>query len=250
MSAPTSVRDQIAADLRAAIRDGRLGPGDALPSAAKLCATYDTSRVTVRRALELLRERGLIDMRSGAVARVRPTPSVKIAIVADDWRRHREAGRPGFDATVEEHGIVARQEVMRVEAVATPEHIAAALGLEDGEDAVMRFVRMWADETPVRLAYAWFPASWAADTPLAQPRRIRGGVAALIEQQRGRLAYSVVKLEGRNPTDDERELLSLARGVTVVQTTTTFLDASQTPVYVQEETADASRHSWQFRVEL
>jgi len=251
MSTVTSRREQIAADLRAAILDGHYGPGDALPSASELCARYNTSRVTVRRALETLHADGLIDMRQGAVPRVRTEPSVRIAIVASDWRRHRDAGRPGFDATVAEHGILGRQEILDVrEPVAAPGHIAAELRPEDGDAVVMRLVRMWADEIPVRLSRMWFPASWASGTALAGRRRIRGGVARLVEELRGPLAFSYVDLEGRNATDDERDLLSLARGVTVVHTTTTFLDEQEEPVFVQEEIADASRHRWRFRVEL
>lgn len=251
MSTVTSRREQIAADLRAAIEDGHYGPGDALPSASELCTRYNTSRVTVRRALETLHADGLIDMRQGAVPRVRTEPSVRIAIVASDWRRHRDAGRPGFDATVAEHGIIGRQEILDVrDPVAAPGHIAAELRLEDGDRVVMRLVRMRADEIPVRLSRMWFPASWASGTALAERRRIRGGVARLVEELRGPLASSYVDLEGRNATDDERDLLSLARGVTVVHTTTTFFDEREEPVFVQEEIADASRHRWRFRVEL
>lgn len=247
----TSRREKIAADLQAAILDGRYGPGDALPSTHALCRTYDVSRETVRRALETLHATGLIDMRQGAVARVRTDPSVRIAIVAADWRRHRDAGRPGFDATVAEHGIIGRQEILSVQNPATPPgHIAAELGLSDKEPAVMRQVLMFADETPVRLARMWFPASWASGTALADKRRVRGGVAALVEQLQGPLVFSDVDLEGRNPTDEERNLLSVARGVPVVHTTTTFRDAHDLPVFVQEEIADASRHRWRFRVEL
>jgi GntR family transcriptional regulator len=211
---------------------------------------YDASRVTVRRALELLHANGLIDIRQGAVARVRVAPAVRIAIVAADWRRHREAGRPGFDATVAEHGLIGRQEVLKARVATAPGHIAAELGLQDGQGTVLRMVRMWADDIPVRLARMWFPTEWAAGTALAQPQRIRGGVAAMVESLRGRLAFSDVDLEGRNATDDEQDLLSLARGVTVVHTTTTFRDEEDAPVFVQEEIADASRHRWRFRVTL
>ena len=75
-------------------------------------------------------------------------------------------------------------------------------------------------------------------------------MARLVEELRGSLVHSDIGLEGRNPTDEERELLALARGVTVVHTTTTFEDEHGDPVYVQEEIADASRHLWRFSVTL
>jgi DNA-binding GntR family transcriptional regulator len=96
----------------------------------------------------------------------------------------------------------------------------------------------------------WFPAAWASGTALAERRLIRGAAARLVEELRGPLAYSYIDLEGRNPGDDERDLLNLARGVTVVHTTTTFQNEHEEPVLVQEEIADASRHRWRFRVAL
>lgn len=249
-------REQILADLRAAILDGHLSPGAALPSAHELCARYDTSRVTVRRALERLLAEGLIDMRQGARATVRTAPLVRIAIVASDWQRHREVRRPGFNATVAEHGIIGRQEILEVrDNTPAPGHIADALGVDDGTPMVMRFVRMFADEQPVRLSRSWFPAEWASGTALADRRRIRGSAAGYIEDPAGpirrRLAFSDIGLEARStPNDVEQQLLELARGVSVVNTVTTFLDADGQPVFVQEESANASRHAWRFRIAL
>lgn len=238
-------------DLRAAILDGGLALGEPLPSSTQLCNQYDTTRMTVRRALERLHAEGLIDIRQGARARVRPAPLVRIAIVGTDWRRHREAQRPGFDATVAEHGLIGRQEVLEVQNPApAPPYVADALGLVDGAPMVMRSGRMYADDVPVRLARTWFPAEWAAGTALADKRKVRGGVAKLVEELRGRLAASDVDLEGRNATDEERDLLNLSRGVSVVHTVTTFMNEDEKPVFVQEEIADSSRHRWRFRVTL
>lgn len=251
MSTMTSRRETIAADLRTAILDGRYAPGDPLPSASDLCRTYDTSRVTVRRALDALHTDGLIDIRQGAVARVRTAPAVRIAIIAGHWRRHRDAGRPGFNATVAEHGLIGRQEILDVQdRAAAPGYVADLLGLEDNEPAAMRLVRMWADDVPSRIARLWFPASWASGTALSSRRRIRGGVAGLVEQMHGRLAESAVDLEGRPATETERDLLHLPRGTQMIHTTTTFYDLDARPVYVQEETADAARHRWRFQVAL
>jgi GntR family transcriptional regulator len=98
-----------------------------------------------------------------------------------------------FDATVAEHGLIGRQEVLEVQnhAPALP-HVADALGLDDGAPMVMRFVRMYADDAPVRLARTWFPAEWASGTAFADTRKVRGGVAGLVEELRGRIAASDV----------------------------------------------------------
>lgn len=56
---------EIAADLRARLRSGELAAGRVLPSEAELSSEFSASRVTVRRALELLRDEGLVDARQG-----------------------------------------------------------------------------------------------------------------------------------------------------------------------------------------
>ncbi|MEM8924142.1 MAG: GntR family transcriptional regulator [Actinomycetota bacterium] len=56
---------EIAASLREGIESGEYTAGELLPSEAALCATFGASRVTVRKALELLRDEGLVASRQG-----------------------------------------------------------------------------------------------------------------------------------------------------------------------------------------
>lgn len=55
----------IADDLRERVARGEFAAGRLLPSESELSAAYDASRVTVRKALEALREEGLVDARQG-----------------------------------------------------------------------------------------------------------------------------------------------------------------------------------------
>lgn len=55
------VRDQLAAELA----EGRWAPGSVLPGETELALRYGVSRVTVRRALALLKTQGVIDSRQG-----------------------------------------------------------------------------------------------------------------------------------------------------------------------------------------
>ena len=55
----------IADELRVRVKSGVYGAGRLLPSEAELGTEFDASRVTIRRALETLREDGLVDARQG-----------------------------------------------------------------------------------------------------------------------------------------------------------------------------------------
>lgn len=55
----------IADELRHRVQSGELAAGALLPSESELSAAYDVSRVTVRKALDVLREAGLVDSRQG-----------------------------------------------------------------------------------------------------------------------------------------------------------------------------------------
>lgn len=55
----------VVAQIEEALVRGELRPGDALPSEMKLAEMFETSRGTVREALRVLEEKGLVDVRVG-----------------------------------------------------------------------------------------------------------------------------------------------------------------------------------------
>lgn len=57
---PEAPYRQIAAQLRERIESGELAPGQRIPTETELVEEYEVARSTVRRAIRLLREEGLI----------------------------------------------------------------------------------------------------------------------------------------------------------------------------------------------
>ena len=60
------VSQVIVDQVRLLLRQGKLSPGDRLPSERELCERFGVSRVTVREALRVLEAGGLVDIRVGA----------------------------------------------------------------------------------------------------------------------------------------------------------------------------------------
>jgi GntR family transcriptional repressor for pyruvate dehydrogenase complex len=60
------VSQVIVDQIKLLIRDGKLKPGDRLPSERDLCQRFGVSRVTVREALRVLEAHGLVSIRVGA----------------------------------------------------------------------------------------------------------------------------------------------------------------------------------------
>lgn len=65
-----SLADQVAAQVRGAIIDGSLAPGDRLPPARQVAAGLDINMHTVLRGYQQLRDEGLVDLRRGRGATV------------------------------------------------------------------------------------------------------------------------------------------------------------------------------------
>lgn len=66
----------LAATLREKITTGQLRPGDRIPSETDLIGEYGVARETARRAVRLLRDEGLVEVRHGYPSRVRSPQAV------------------------------------------------------------------------------------------------------------------------------------------------------------------------------
>src|SRR6202030_4761136 len=71
---PALLHEQVAAQIRRAIAEGEAKPGDRLPPARHLAAVMQVNTNTVLRALRLLRDEGLLELRQGHGIRVVGTP--------------------------------------------------------------------------------------------------------------------------------------------------------------------------------
>jgi GntR family transcriptional regulator len=241
-------------ELRASILDGRLDAGGRLPSENELAERYGTSRPTVRRAIALLKAEGLVSTEQGRGAFVRPKPHVRLLLSGENFRRHRRAGRSGFNAQVEEQGQTPEQRLLEVAWVPAPREVALRLDVDDESSVVVRRRLFVVDGEPVALCDSYYPGELADGTALAEPDRIRGGAYGLIEDPSGpigrKLKRSIHDLVCRMPTPQEVEVLELAPGVPVVRILRTVFDTHGKAVEVQDSVAAADKHQLRYEVAM
>src|SRR5579863_9853448 len=80
-SAALALFEQVAAEIRRAIADGEIKPGERLPSAKALAAVLEVNANTVLRALRLLRDEGLLEVRRARGVTVSGTPQQSAVLV-------------------------------------------------------------------------------------------------------------------------------------------------------------------------
>ena len=128
------------------IAEGRLRPGDRIPTEAQLIERFGVSRTPVRQALLDLVHRGLVQRRGGKGTFVAPQ------------RMEQELTRlTGFVEDVEPLGLVASAKVVSNRTVLADERVAKHLDLAAGTEVVyLERVRL-ANEHPVSFDMTWLP---------------------------------------------------------------------------------------------
>ncbi len=133
---------QIAGELRDRVNE--VGGGRVLPSESDLSTEFGVSRVTIRRALEILREEGLVDARQGFGWYVAGPP----------LQQHLdELGT--IEGQLERRGIKPERRVVEFAFRTATPRVAAVLGT----DQVLRVKRLnLADGVPFAVVTVWCPA--------------------------------------------------------------------------------------------
>jgi GntR family transcriptional regulator len=187
--------EQIADNLRARITEGEFGPGELLPSGRDLCEQWGVSRATVVKAMDVLRNDGVVAARQGSGFTVVETPVARAAGRRGVGPR-TSGGRP-----FKRLGTPAKE--------VPPERVRDALGLSDDGCALRRDRLVLLDEgEPFTLVTAWFPVDIADVCPrLAQSGPIAEGTTAYVAREASRApvrATDVYTVRLAHPEECER----------------------------------------------
>ena len=220
---------EIAEELRSRLAAGEFGAGRLLPSEAELGAAYAASRITVRRALEVLREDGLVDSRQG----------LGWMVAGDPLRQ--SLGRLGtIEAQLADAGLGSQRQVLDFGFVASPPAVLAVLGAKRVLE--VRRVNL-ADGEPFARVTVWCPDDLAKGLSLSDVER-----APFYELLDVELGGATQTIGAAVASEDDAELLHVKPGSAVLVCRRTTRSAAGTAVLYSEHVFPA--HRTEFVVDL
>lgn len=148
---------EIAEAIRERVHSGEFQAGTLLPSESELSSEYGVSRVTVRRALEVLREEGLLDARQGFGW-----------FVATDPVRQRVGRLRTIEAQMAESGLQPTRHVLEFGFVSGKSAVTEVLG--SGQHLRVRRLNL-ADGEPFAVVTVWCAARLAHNLSRADVER-------------------------------------------------------------------------------
>ncbi len=229
-NSPIPLYFQIAENLKRAIEDGTLKPGERLDNELDLTERLGVSRPTVRQAVQRLVEQGLVVRRRGlgtVVVAPRILRSVALTSLYDDLSAtHRHPATTVLSAT-------------QIEA---DEDVAAALSLPSGAPVLSVERLRLADGTPLALMHNFLPAGLLKGRP--EDALEKTGLYDLLRSQGVTLHAGEQVIGARRATAHEANLLQAPRTATVLTMTRTTVDHEGKPVEHGNHAYLADRYSF------
>lgn len=157
------------------------------------------------------------------------------------------------DAWTEEsakHGHKGGQNLTFAGEIPAPPEVAEVLGITDGSVVVARRRVITLDDKPVELTDTYYPAAIATGTPLAEPRKIKGGAISLLAELGHNPNRVHEDVTARMPSTAEREALRLAdrEPVLILRRITTDMEGAPIQVDLMTMPATGRRLNYEMQV--
>ena len=213
---PHAKYQQIAERLREQITSGALAPEDRLPSEPDLVRQFDASRNTVRLALALLTNQGLVVTRQGlgtfVQAPAKPITALLSRVKGPPSAIHASTALPvlGSDPATPE---TVRVLVETVQATAS---VAEKLAIEPGAPVIVRRSSQHMEDVPWLMINSYFPMDLVRDTPLAQPGIMPQGTFTVLAELGHEQIGFVDEIAARMPDTREFDFFRLTTGTPVI----------------------------------
>lgn len=208
---------QLAELLREQIRTGDLGSGDQVPSERDLMQAYQLSRNTVRQAMGILENEGLIVRDHGHGTYVSNLSNTFHYMLDTFLENYDLLRRAGYTPSMQQ---VSTQQVL------PPDIVSRALRLQNGEAAVCHTMIFYADDRPAMYTQDYLPVMIVGeDNPPAGGERFW----EYLERSSGkRMEYVLIDISPVEAVGEIAEAFQVPLGSPVLLFKETFLDETQT----------------------
>lgn len=214
-NSPVPLYYQAARILEEAIEDGRLPRGSKLDSELDLAEQLGISRPTMRAAIKLLVDKGLLIRRRGIGTIVAPRPVRRAVALTSLYDDLKEAGKEP------------QTRVLALEQVPCPPDVAEHLGLGAGTP-VVRFKRLRvAESEPIALMCNIVPVGLLQ---IESEDLERTGLYELFRKSGIAPHVATQRVGARKASTEEAELLEVEPGDPVLTMTRTAYDTSGRPI--------------------
>lgn len=229
---PLQVR--VSDEIRARIESGYYAPGQQLPTLEQLAAANMCSLAVIRKALDLLRQQGLVVTLQGKGSFVRERPNL-VRHSMERYARSRWQGKNGgtilgSEATAQ--GKKATRIIRELGEVTAPDAVAERLDIELNTRVWTRKRTTFLEGRPNQLADSYYPLDVAQGTALTQEETGPGGDFARLDDAGYTPSRIREEWHARMPTGPETAALRLPEGTPVVDFTRTIFDQNDRPVEV------------------
>lgn len=235
------IYQQIADDLRGRISDGSISRGGKLPTEAELSEQFAVTRATVRQALGILVNEGLIYSARplGYFVRDRRPMSYR---PQGEFSSHPPTAI--MDQFMTEHAADGRdpRQTIEVAIVEPPPEVAERLQLKPGESAVVRRRVRYLDDEPYNINDSYFPLALAQGTEVMSPTDIGRGANQVMAEQGYLQVRALDEFYVRMPTPEEARRLDLGPGTPIACHICTGRTAEDQPVRVVVNVLPGDRH--------
>src|SRR6266536_157031 len=238
--------EQIAADLRRKIHEGKLAPGEQLPVESQLMGEYRASPGPVRDALNVLRAEGVIETRHGIGSFVRaPRRKVRRSGDRHQWEKDRvrlpDEKRRQTGLVERDTGLTVADLEFHAEYVTEPagEELAETFGIPAGTKMLHRVyrTRLRVEDASVSLIDSYLVYDMvAANSDLldADNEPWPGGTQHQLSTVGIEVDRIIEEFTTRPPQPEEAELLGIGPGISILLLRKTLIDINDRVVEYSE----------------
>ena len=228
--AATPLYEQLMNEVERKIREGYYKPGDKIATEAEMAKEFGVSLITVRKAVSLLMEKGLVIKKQG-----------KGTFVTKPKYARNMRNLQSFSEMCEQMGVKPGGKMLENRLVPADGKIAASLGVEQGSRVVYIERLRYADQEPVVIEKNYFSLKYASlleevfdDTSLFHFLREKNGI---------RVSSSEKMIELCRATQEEAKLLGVKKGDYLLFVRSTAYDGQGEPLYAGVQIITGDRFS-------